>query len=218
MQQEELSRAGKVEQVPVQDILLDTGASTTLVRKDLIPEEMIGGEISIRCAHGDVVFYPLAEIEVEVGGRQLVVQAAVADKLPVSMLLGRDVPEMGRLLRKEGDVNVVPQKAMVVTRAQKRPWNVKQLLWKRKNDRMEPNRIHLRDQILERDWMVRMRNRIAGSSRNQVGIWVRILPRKFFARGEDERGCRGDRNGSIASSSILARANRMVHRPHTPWI
>ena len=29
LQQEEVSRAGKVEQVPVQDILLDTEASTT---------------------------------------------------------------------------------------------------------------------------------------------------------------------------------------------
>jgi hypothetical protein len=46
------------------------------------------------------------------------------------------------------------------------------LLWKRENDRMEPNQIQLRKQTPESDRMVRMSSRVAVSSRNQVGIWV----------------------------------------------
>ena len=66
-QQQEVTRAGKVECVTVQDILLDTGASTTLVWKNLVPDEkLIGGEIAIRCAHGDVLCYPLAAVQNEV--------------------------------------------------------------------------------------------------------------------------------------------------------
>ena len=41
-----------------------------------------------------------SEIEIVVGGRSLTVEAAVADKLPMSVLLGRDVPELGVLLQK----------------------------------------------------------------------------------------------------------------------
>ena len=120
----DVSRQGVVEGVNVSDILLDTGASTTLVRSDLVPEEkMTAEEISIRCAHGDTVIYPLAEIEIVVGGRSLTVEAAVADKLPVSVLLGRDVPELGVLLQ-ESDQDIgemQPGEAMVVTtRARKR--------------------------------------------------------------------------------------------------
>ena len=53
----------------VSDILLDTGASITLVRSDLVLEEKMT-VISIRCAHGDTVIYRLAEIEIVVGGKE----------------------------------------------------------------------------------------------------------------------------------------------------
>lgn len=76
------------------------GQSTTTVRRDLVPEAKITGEeISIRCAQGDTVIYPLAEIEIEIGGRSFTVEAAVVEKLPVSVLLGRDVPELVKLLQ-----------------------------------------------------------------------------------------------------------------------
>ena len=40
------------------DVLLDTGASRTMVRKELVSEdELTGEETTIRCAHGDVVLY-----------------------------------------------------------------------------------------------------------------------------------------------------------------
>ena len=60
----EILRSGKVEGTQVKDILLDTGCSRTLVRKDLVSEDsLLAGEaVAIRCAHGDTVLYPLAQI------------------------------------------------------------------------------------------------------------------------------------------------------------
>ena len=40
--------------------------------------------VTIRCAHGDTVLYPLAEVEMVVDGIPLQVEAAVSDTLPVS--------------------------------------------------------------------------------------------------------------------------------------
>ena len=69
----------------MRDILLDTGASTTIVRCDLVPEEKITGEeLSFHCAHGGTTVYPLAEIEIRIGGKSFMVEAAVVEKLPVS--------------------------------------------------------------------------------------------------------------------------------------
>ena len=49
------------------NILLDTAASTNLVRRGLIPDTK-SLEVSIHCAYGDVTTYPIAEVEVEVRG------------------------------------------------------------------------------------------------------------------------------------------------------
>jgi len=66
----------------VSDIQLDTGASTTMVWSDLVPEEKVmSDKISICCAHGDTVIYPLGESEMVVGGRSFTVEASVANKL-----------------------------------------------------------------------------------------------------------------------------------------
>lgn len=46
---------------------------------------MIDGEVPIRCAHGDVHMYPLAELEIEIGGYTFAVKAGVTDQLPVSV-------------------------------------------------------------------------------------------------------------------------------------
>ena len=47
--------------------------------------------------HGDEVSYPLAKVEVVVDGKSYLVEAAVVKKLPKSVLLGRDVPELVRI-------------------------------------------------------------------------------------------------------------------------
>ena len=107
------------------------------MRSNLVPPNcLVDGEVTIRCAHGDTVIYPLAEARICVGGRELTVLAAVSDTLPVSMLLGRDVPELMALLGKEPTKETKPQTdpvdhdiLAVTTRAQaaQRDWEEEQL-------------------------------------------------------------------------------------------
>ena len=117
----DVTRTGVIEGKKVQDILLDTGCSRTLIHRDHVPaEKMLEGEaIAIQCAHGDTALYPLAELEVEVDGHSCMIKAAVADRLPYSMLLGLDVPLLRKLLAEEIDCSDQPKivDALVVTRA-----------------------------------------------------------------------------------------------------
>ena len=93
---------GIVEGREVADILLDIGCSRTLVRRDLVNEKMLEGEaVKIRCAHGDIVLYPLAEVEMKIHGETIQVKAAVSDSLPMGVLLGTDVPKLNDLLEKK---------------------------------------------------------------------------------------------------------------------
>ena len=93
-------RCGTVGKVPVSDILLDTGATRTLVREDLVqPEQRVEGKVTIRCAHGDAVTYPLAAVQIGVGEQEFAVLAGVSRTLPTSVLLGRDVPGLMPLLQ-----------------------------------------------------------------------------------------------------------------------
>lgn len=66
-------QSGKVEGCPVDNILLDTGCSRTLVYRKYVPENRIqeGEAVAIRCAHGDTVLYPLTKISVEVEGKPI---------------------------------------------------------------------------------------------------------------------------------------------------
>ena len=91
---------GSVEGHAVKNILLDTGSYRTLVHRDLVPDhKMLKGEaVTIRCAHGDTVLYPLAKLELEVSGRTIQVEAAVSETLPMAVLLETDVPELPELL------------------------------------------------------------------------------------------------------------------------
>ena len=117
-----ITKSGTVEGHPVGDILLDTGCSTTLVRRELVPEErLLDGEVTVRCAHGDTTTYPLAEVVVEVQGVRFEGKAGVSETLPVSVLLGTDFPGMMELLRgdHQGD-------ALAITRAQARKMGVEQ--------------------------------------------------------------------------------------------
>ena len=69
------------------------------------------------------MLYPLADVEVEVGGRRIQVEAAVSDTLPMSVLLGTDVEELGELLG-EGILKKAQEQkdeaVVVTTRAQAR--------------------------------------------------------------------------------------------------
>ena len=114
---QDITQIGRVEGTLVSDILLDTGCDQTLVRKELVPvERMVAGEVPIRCAHGDVLMYPLAELEIEIGGSMFAIEAGVTDHFPISVLLGKDVPELMQLLKQPRDSKVTD--VLVVTQAQ----------------------------------------------------------------------------------------------------
>ncbi|KAL5510367.1 hypothetical protein EMCRGX_G005901, partial [Ephydatia muelleri] len=91
-------KTGYVEGREVKDIVLDTGAARTLVRDDLVPRnKFLKKCVAVQCVHGDEVSYPLAKVEVVVDGKSYLVEAAVVKKLPKSVLLARDVPELVRI-------------------------------------------------------------------------------------------------------------------------
>ena len=120
-QSPELKRSGAVEGTAVDNILLDTGCSRTLVRQELVPRsKMLEGEaVAIYCAHGDTVLYPLALVQMVVDGRNMEVKAAVSKNLPMDVLLGTDVPDLPKLLNQESNGKEKLADALaVVTRAQ----------------------------------------------------------------------------------------------------
>ena len=119
-----VARAGLVEGTAVSDILLDTGCTRTMVRRDLIPEENLlpGEAVTVVCAHGDTALYPLARVKIDVEGLKLEVKAAVSESLPVSALLGTDTTQLGQLLISNPLTIRTPglEQALVSTRAQSR--------------------------------------------------------------------------------------------------
>ena len=110
-----ITRQGEVEGVQVNDLTLDTGSARTIVHSRFVDDTTrVAGKIPIRCAHGDTHIYPLAQVEIRVGEKGFLVEAAVSETLPVSVVLGRDVPELLDMLNTPEE----PQDAMVVlTRA-----------------------------------------------------------------------------------------------------
>jgi len=89
---------------------MDTGCSRTMVRSDLIRRERLDlkKSVTVQCAHGDAVKYPVATVKIGVRGRVVSVEAAVSDKLPHSVLLGTNVLELVSWIKGEN-------KALMVT-------------------------------------------------------------------------------------------------------
>ena len=96
------------------DILLDTGCTRTLIRRDLVPDDrLLDSTIEIQCSHGDCMEYPLAEIDVAVNDEHHEVLAGVAERLPTAMLLGGDTPGLPDLL----EIGQTETALVVTTRA-----------------------------------------------------------------------------------------------------
>ena len=99
---------------PVSWILLDTGAATTMVHRDLVPTDKLTSEsVPIRCAHGDVSSYPMAKVSMTIGKYTFPIKVVVSSSLPVPVLLGRGVSDMfqwlpaGRPVKQEGQTGSV---------------------------------------------------------------------------------------------------------------
>ena len=85
-------QAGTINGLPCK-ILLDTGTTQSLFRADFVTKDVIVvGAVPIRCIHGDAHEYPVAPIEVEIGGQKAIVHAAVSRTLPEPAVLGWDAP------------------------------------------------------------------------------------------------------------------------------
>ena len=74
-----ISRRGMVEVTPINDIIVDTGCAPTLVGEHLVPttEKIARDAITLRCADSDTVLYPVAKVNLVVGGILLVEKAAL---------------------------------------------------------------------------------------------------------------------------------------------
>ena len=93
-------REGAVNGFLVHDLLLHTGCSKTIVRRDLVGEQqwLKGESTIIQCVHGYAFAYLLAAIELEIQGKPVLVNTAVLDTFPQSVLVGTDVPGLLELL------------------------------------------------------------------------------------------------------------------------
>ena len=91
-----------------------------MMRQDLVPEGKImeWDAVTIRCAHGDTVLYPVAQLEFEVDGLPLCVEAAVSKSLSVPVLLGTNVAELHQLLGESLTHTPVENCMMMVTHTQ----------------------------------------------------------------------------------------------------
>ena len=114
-------RHGTINGVYCTDILVDTGATQTLVRKDLVTDDdILDGEVAIRCAHGDTSSYPLAAVKIHIGGKDIITTAGVSSTLPASALLGWDVPELLDFIAEGQNVRNNADALAVMTRLRRR--------------------------------------------------------------------------------------------------
>eukprot|EP00731_Ephydatia_muelleri_P004863 Em0002g1039a len=110
-----------------------------MVRRQFVPQEKFleGKWVSIRCVHGDTVLYPLADIKLVVEGIPVTVEAAVADSLPVEVILGTDASRMTELLgRRAGSVFFAQEHVMVVTTRAKRRQEIQEEVLRKEKEVM----------------------------------------------------------------------------------
>ena len=139
-----MRREGTVNGQSAKNIMLDTGCSRTMVHYNLVSEAQIldGESAVVQCAHGDSVLYPMAEVNIEVDGCTISAVAAVSDTLPMDVLLGTDVPELGKLLSRVSAEFREQSNALVATtqaRARQEAEAEKESLQKQQRSKVRPN-------------------------------------------------------------------------------
>ena len=135
-------------------ILLDMCFSRMMVRRELVPEAKtwVGEAVAVWCAHGDMILYPLAGVEMEVEGLQVKVQTAVCNKLPVTVLLGTDDPELSQIVQSNPRIVHTEgiEKVIVVTRAHKAKEEIEELQQLEKDEQsgVHPNLVEERSTVV----------------------------------------------------------------------
>ena len=71
------------------DIILDTGASKTIIRKELVRKgKMLDRCVEVKCAHGDETTYPFADVKVCIDGKEY------CSSFRQFTCVSRDVPQL----------------------------------------------------------------------------------------------------------------------------
>ena len=104
-------RRGTLEGQPVQ-MLVDTGCEMTMVSAKLVDSARVDPhmKVPVMCTHGDTMLYPTATVKLQTGSWECQSCVVVAPNLPVDVLLGRDIYDLGQ----------VKQNFAVMTRAHTR--------------------------------------------------------------------------------------------------
>ena len=111
-----------------------------MIHKSWVPPHKLkeGEAVTIRCAHGDTVLYPLADVNMEVDGLPITVEAAVSETLPAAVLLGTDVPQLTELLGGQSKKFKLEDVLVVTTRARARQ-QLEEILRREKEVRTGPS-------------------------------------------------------------------------------
>ena len=104
-------RRGTSEGQPVQ-MLVDTGCEMTMVSAKLVDLATVDPrrKVPVMCTHDHTMLYPTATVKFQTGPWECQCCVVVAPNLPVDVLLGRDIYDLGQ----------VKQNFAVMTRAQTR--------------------------------------------------------------------------------------------------
>ena len=94
MSYRDLLRKGIVNGIPTDRIVLDTGASTTIIHQRMVTEENYTGDaVTITDSGGSTRLYPKAKVTIQLQEEQEFSQeVAVSEVVPEDVLLGRDAP------------------------------------------------------------------------------------------------------------------------------
>ena len=97
-------------------MLVDTGCDMTMVSAEWVDPSKINPDerVPVTCVHGDTMEYPTTSVKLQVGRTEQVAGVAVAPRLRVPVLLGRDVCDL------EAEPEGEKQSFVVITRAQRR--------------------------------------------------------------------------------------------------
>lgn len=65
--------------------LIDSGCTQTLAKRGWVRPEPRGGEVRIRCVHGDICTYPTGRASLEIKGERLLMRVGIAPNLPMTL-------------------------------------------------------------------------------------------------------------------------------------